>query len=137
MAAWSIGLLLTVGWVSGCSHRSLDVSDAPVRTIVISDAVSPETLYANPGEEVRWKNNRDNPVRIGFLTMRLLDEVGCEKGIATIFGHLADLVTIPPGESVSVCLVRSGDLKYNVWFDADDPKGAISRTATVRVQHGG
>lgn len=137
MPAWAFVMLLAIGGLSGCSHASVDRTDTPVRTIVISDIVNPETLYAHPGEEVRWKNDRDTPVRVGFLTMRLLDEVGCEKGMATIFGHLADLVTIPPGESVSLCLVRSGDLKYNVWFDADNPKGAISRTAIVRIQQGG
>jgi hypothetical protein len=68
--------------------------------------------------------------------MRLLDELACEKGkdVVTMFGQVNDLVTIPPGESISLCIARSGELQYNVWFDEGNPKGAISRTATVHIE---
>ncbi len=46
--------------------------------------------------------------------MRLLDDVGCVHGIPTLFGQMGDLVTILPGESVSLCFVRRGGLKHNV-----------------------
>jgi hypothetical protein len=108
-----------------------------VHTIQISDLVTPDTLYAKPGEEIRWRNLRSNPVRLGFLTMRLLDELACEKGVATFWGGMSDLVTIPPGGSMSLCFVRVGVLQYNVWFDAENPKGAISPTASVHVEAGG
>jgi hypothetical protein len=75
---------------------------------------------------------------MGFLSMRQLDELACAKGkdVVTMFGRINDLVTIPPGESISLCIVRSGELQYNVWFDEGNPKGAISRTATVHVEKG-
>lgn len=93
-------------------------------------------LYAAQGEEIRWHNLRANTVRLGFLTTKILDEVGCENGVATLFGRVNDLITIPPGKSVSLCFIRPGDLRYNVWFDAEDPKSAISPTATIRIRGG-
>lgn len=123
--------------LSACGHQMVTNSLAPVRSIEISDVVTPHTLYAKPGEEIRWQNLRANPVRVGFLTMRLLDELACEKGMATFWGGASDLVTIPPGGSMSLCFVRAGTVQYNVWFDAENPKGAISPTAAVYVEAGG
>lgn len=120
-----------------CGHDSAKLTPSSVRTIQISDMVLPDTLYAKPGEKIRWENLRANPVRVGFLTMRLLDELACEQGVVTFWGGVSDLVTIPPGGSMSLCFVRAGVLQYNVWFDADNPKGAISPTAAVYVEAGG
>lgn len=120
-----------------CSHQHELNSAVRVRTIQISESVTPTLLYTSPGEEVRWTNLRSNPIRLGFLTMRLLDEVGCEQGITTLFGQMNDLVTIPPGESVSLCFVRRGDMKYNVWLEPDNPRGPITPTAIIRVESGG
>lgn len=50
--------------------------------------------------------------------------MGCEKSIKTLFGQVDDLLTIAPGESISLCFVRDGVLEYNVWFDACNPKGS-------------
>ncbi|MBX9693778.1 MAG: hypothetical protein K2Z81_15420 [Cyanobacteria bacterium] len=129
--------LVLVGIVTGCSHPSVPDIKAQVRIVEVTDEVTPSVLYAAPGEEVRWTNLRSNPIRLGFLTMRLLDEVGCDHGIKTLFGQMSDLVTIPPGESVSLCFVRRGDLKYNVWLEPDNPRGPITPTATIRVESGG
>ncbi len=110
-------------------------SDAPlVREIRIADAVKPDPMFANLGEEIRWTNARSAPVRIGFLTMRLLDELSCEQGVKTLFGEVNDLITIPPGGSISLCFGRAGELKYNVWFEPQNPRGLISPTATVRIE---
>jgi len=122
--------------LSACGHRSVTAISATVRTIQISDVVTPETVYAMPGEEIRWQNLRANPIRVGFLSARLLDDLGCKKGMTTFWGGMNDLVTIPPGGSISLCFARAGLLQYNVWFDADNPKGAMSRTAAVYVEAG-
>jgi hypothetical protein len=135
-ASFGLVPLLMCGAVA-CGHHREPVAEVIVRTIEIHDHVTPGVLYTAPGEEVRWRNLRENPVRVGFLTMHMLDQLGCEKGVSTSFGQMNDLVTIPPGQSISVCFSRAGDLKYNVWFDADNARGAISPTATVRVVNKG
>jgi hypothetical protein len=133
----SLGLwVLVICALSACGHRPTTEVPTTVRTIQISDVIQPVMLYTTAGEEVRWENLRSSPVRVGFLSMRLLDELACEKGkdVVTMFGRINDLVTIPPGESISLCIVRSGELQYNVWFDEGNSKGAISRTATVHIE---
>lgn len=131
---WASSVLF-MGLLCGCAHQT---SDGPtvVRMIQISDSITPATVYAKSGEEIRWQNLRTKPVRVGFLSGRLLDDLGCRKGVTTFFGEMSDLITIAPGESVSVCPLRTGTLQYNVWFDVDNPKGSISPTATVHVEAG-
>lgn len=119
---------------AACSHHPETGVPLIVRQIEIRDTIQPEVLYAKPGEEIRWENFRSMPVQLGFLTTNLLKELGCEKGVATLFGEVNDLITIRPQESVSLCFVHTGELKYNVWFDPGNPRGAISPTATVRVE---
>lgn len=133
---WGICVGMTVVQL-GCGHQVPAPEEPPVREIRIADGVTPDRMYAEAGEEIRWTNVRATPVRIGFLTTRLFDEVGCEKGVRTIFGKVDDLITIPPGGSISVCFERMGELKYNVWFEPENPRGPISPTATVRIESRG
>jgi plastocyanin len=119
---------------SACSHSPTSEASRTVREIQIGDTVQPQTLYAKPGEEIRWQNVRSSPVNLGFLTTSLLKELSCQKGIVTLFGEVKDFVSIPPHESVSVCFVRPGELKYNVWLNPENPRGAITPTATIRVE---
>jgi plastocyanin len=107
-----------------------------VKTVEISDNVKPHVMYASPGEEVRWTNVRQSPVRVGFLNMRLMEDHQCEKGMVDMFGQVNDHITIEPGESISLCFSRTGDLRYNVWFDPEDPRGAISPTLTISIRGG-
>jgi len=121
--------------VAGGPSPSTDAGRS-VRTVEISQQVNPRVMYASPGEEVRWTNARSNTVRIGFLSKRLLEDHRCQKGIVDLFGQVDDLVTIAPGESISLCFARTGDLQYNVWFDPEDPRGAISPTLTISIRGG-
>ena len=122
---------------AGCGHGVVGSDAPPVREIRIADGVQPDLMFAKLGEEIRWTNVRSTPVRIGFLTMRLLDELSCAQGVKTLFGEVNDLITIPPGGAISLCFGRAGELKYNVWFEPENPRGRISPTAIVRIEaHG-
>lgn len=129
--------ILCVGLImmqAGCGHGLVGSDASPVREIRIADAVKPDLMFAKPGEEVRWKNVRSASVRIGFLTTRMLDELSCDQGVRTFWGEVNDLITIPPGGSISLCFGHVGELKYNVWFEPENPRGAISPTASVRIE---
>jgi plastocyanin len=121
---------------AACGHTPSTETGRTVRTVEISQQVNPSVMYASPGEEVRWTNARENAVRVGFLNLRLLEDHRCQKGIVDLFGQVNDLVTIAPGESISLCFARTGDLRYNVWFDPEDPRGAISPTLTISIRGG-
>jgi hypothetical protein len=132
----SLSLVMAIAVLSGCGHATSTGAPRTVRTVEIANQVSPPVVYASPGEEVRWRNTRSNPVRVGFLNMRLLEDPQCEKGIVDLFGQVNDHVTIEPGESISLCPGKTGDLRYNVWFDPEDPRGAISPTLTISIRGG-
>lgn len=129
-------LLMAMAISAGCGHTPSMEAGRTVRTVEISAQVNPHVMYASPGDEVRWTNTRENAVRLGFLDLRLIEHHQCQKGIVDVFGQVKDLVTIAPGESISLCFARTGDLRYNVWFDAEDPRGAISPTMTISVRGG-
>lgn len=129
-------LAIAMGFSAGCALTPSVEAGRTVRTVEISDQVDPHVVYASPGDEVRWTNTRANAVRVGFLDLRLIENHQCQKGIVDLFGRVNDLVTIAPGESISLCFARTGDLRYNVWFDAEDPRGAISPTMTISVRAG-
>ena len=118
-----------------CGH-TLSTAGRTVRTVEISQQVKPQVMYASPGEEVRWTNVRSAPVRVGFLSLRLLEDHQCQKGIVDLFGQVNDHITIEPGESISLCPGKTGDLQYNVWFDPEDPRGLISPTLTISIRKG-
>ena len=132
----SASLAVVITLAAACGHAPSTESSRTVRTIEISNQVNPQVLYVSPGEEVRWMNARSNAVRVGFLNMRLLEDHRCEKGVVNLFGQPNDLVTIDAGDSISLCFSRTGDLRYNVWFDPEDPRGAISPTLTVSIRGG-
>ena len=127
---------LVIGGFPACVQQDALVPTS-VRTIEISDAVTPQTIYARTGEEIRWQNHRSNPVRLGFLSKRLLHNLGCRKGLSSFLGEVDDLVTINPGDSVGICPLSAGELQYNVWFDPENRYGQISPTGTVHVEKGG
>lgn len=130
----SLGLYLAVCLLAACAQTTS--TGRIVRTVEISESVKPRVMYASPGEEVRWTNARPNPVRVGFLSLRQLDDHECQQGVVDLFGRVNDFITIPPGGSISFCFVRAGEVRYNVWFDADNPRGAISPTMTISVGGG-
>jgi plastocyanin len=127
---------MAIAVLAGCGHASPVAASRTVRTVEIAQQVKPAVVYASPGEEVRWMNARSSPVRLGFLNMRLLEDHHCQKGILDLFGQVNDHITIDPGESISLCFGRTGDLQYNVWFDPEDPRGAISPTLTISIRGG-
>lgn len=129
-------LAVMVSLAAGCAHTSPTAAARTVRTVEISNQVNPHVMYASPGEEVRWTNARQNTVRVGFLNLRLMEDNQCERGLVDMFGQVNDHVTIEPGESISLCPAKTGDLQYNVWFDPDNPRGAISPTLTIKIRGG-
>jgi len=130
----SLCCAMAIALSAACGPMPSSNAGRTVRTVEISHQVNPRVMYASPGEEVRWTNARSNTVRIGFLSKRLLEDHRCQKGIVDLFGQVDDLVTIAPGESISLCFARTGDLRYNVWFDPEDPRGVISPTLTISIR---
>jgi plastocyanin len=118
--------------ITGCSVRERVHSTGTVRYVQISDEVKPSTLYARVGDEIRWVNLQSSPVRVGILNGGWHGHVACEKGF-TRFGTMEDLIEIAPQEYVSLCFGKPATVQYNVWLDAQNFKGSMTPTATIRI----
>jgi len=118
---------------SGCA-ASLGLDESPrVRDVQIHDQghITPIELHASVGEEIRWHNRLSTLVHLGFLGVNPINEVECEKGFKTWYGGIKDIVTLHPGEYVSVCFSRARTLWYNIWTDLADPVRSMSVTAVI------
>lgn len=127
---WIFSLTLGSGILSGCTHTGT----VPARThaITIQDTVSPQRLYVQVGEEVRWQNLRSQPVHISLLTPLSSDSVSCATGFSQ-WGVLNDTATIQPNAYASLCFVKAGSVQYNVWLNPDDPLRSMTPTAKIIV----
>ena len=123
--------LLLLG-LQGCLLQQTAGTAGAVRYVEIRDQVTPLTLYAKIGDEIRWQNLSSDAVRVGFLDNKWHDLVACEKGF-TRFGGMDDFVTIQPQEYVSLCFSKAATVRYNVWMDARNLKGPMSPTAAIRI----
>jgi plastocyanin len=125
-------LLPLLALSTGCVG-SADRATSPVHYIQIRDTIFPMDLYVSVGDQVRWQNLRGEPVKIGLLPGVDLEKTSCEKGFRN-FGVMDDFVTIKPREYVSLCFVRPGLVRYNVWLDPNDTKGNITKTAVIHIE---
>ena len=123
-------LVLSAG-ISGCGIWAERTAET-VHYVQIRDTISPMHLYVSVGDQVRWQNLRNESVKIGLLTGMDLEQASCERGFRH-FGVMDDFVTIKPRDYVSLCFVRPGLVRYNIWMDPNNSKGAITRTAVIHI----
>lgn len=126
-------VVLMVGFSTGCSTPSTARLTGAVRYFNIRSEIAPRHLIAQIGDEIRWQNLNSHPV-----TLRMLEDsdpalLACDKGFKQ-FGVIQDTVTIAPLQSVSLCFLKPGTIRFNVWLDADNPQGAMTPTGTIRVE---
>jgi plastocyanin len=91
--------LLTIAGCAGVSNIS--------RTGVIHDVrfeehMTPASLQIQPGDEVRWVNQRTTTVTVEFIG-DALNDVTCQRGFDNFIGRQQEVATIAPNQSVSLC----------------------------------
>lgn len=125
--------LLTVGLEVGCSHKRATNLTGMVRYVNIRTEVAPRHLIVQIGDEVRWQNLNQNPVRLRLLEENKPELIACDKGFSQL-GVLQDTVTIAPLQYVSLCFSKPTLIRFNVWLDADNPQGAMTPTGSIRIE---
>lgn len=124
---------LLIGALVGCASvdGTADPAGAPI--IAIGDSIDPMVLSLRAGREVQIENRREGPIRIGVLASTVSFHWNCGRGVTSWFTEGGSTVTLDPSLSIRLCLGGPGYLDYNVWFEPDNPRGPISRTARVQV----
>ncbi len=126
-------VLLTIGFNSGCTTSTNSRLTGAVRYFNIRSEIAPRHLIAQIGDEIRWQNLNQHPVTLRMLEDSDPELLACDKGFKR-FGVVQDTVTIAPLQSVSLCFLKPGTIRFNVWLDADNPQGAMTPTGTIRVE---
>ena len=124
--------------VVGCaSIRGTDsISDTTrtgtIHTVSFEEHMTPASLRVQPGDEVRWVNQRSTPVTVEFLG-DALDDVTCQTGFSSLLRRQQESATINPNESASLCFGRVGTVTYNARIESPVAGGQMIESGTIRV----
>jgi hypothetical protein len=130
---WIFFILLTAGLEVGCSSTPGASLTGTIRYFNIRTEVAPRHMIVQIGDEIRWQNLNQHPVRLRMLGDMGLDLVACGKGFSQL-GVLQDTVTIAPMQYVSLCFSKPTTMRFNVWLDVNNPQGAMTPTGSIRVE---
>jgi plastocyanin len=134
------GLMMCVALlaIAGCAAiaGTGGIADS-TRTGVIHDVrfeerMTPVNLRVQPGDEVRWINQRSTPVTVEFLG-DALNDVTCQSGFSNLLRRQQESATIRPNESASLCFGRVGTVTYNARMDSPVAGGQMIESGTIRV----
>src|SRR5262245_31245362 len=85
-----------------------------IKDIVIKDQLSPATVAAKPGDEIRWINKRQSDVEVIFLTP-VMDRLTCQRNFGGNMGAEDSnnySATIETNDTTGECYRDTDDIKY-------------------------
>lgn len=135
--AHQITILASILAAAGCAGVASTTRTGNIHDVKFEERMTPANLQVQPGDEVRWVNQRTTPVTVEFLG-GALDAVTCETGFSSraltnLRGRLQESATIAPNESASLCFSNVGTVTYNARMDSAVAGGQIIESGTVRV----
>jgi plastocyanin len=103
-----------------------------IHDVNFEEHMTPVNLRVQPGDEVRWVNQRSTSVTVEFLGEALAD-VTCQSGFSNLLRRQEETATIKPSESASLCFGRVGTLTYNARMESPVAGGQMIESGTIRV----
>jgi plastocyanin len=105
-----------------------------VKDIIIREDVTPATLTANPGDEIRWINKRQGDARVVFLDP-VMEMLSCQRNFGGLLGNNRNQFTANLGsnDSASVCFKNSSQIRYVVRADSTLPSGEANFPGTIMI----
>ena len=124
---WYMGVL-AIMMTSGCSSLPQTTQTGEVRDVTIASTVSPEKVFARPGDEVRWINQRKGQVTLILQDTRQ-DRLACNRGFSN-----EGIAVLAPSQTASLCLNKAGEVKYNVRMESMLPGGEEPVKGQIEVE---
>jgi plastocyanin len=118
--------------IAGCAGVSSTSRSGAVHDVRFEEHMTPTNLQVQPGDEVRWVNQRSTPVTVEFLGAAL-DDVTCQRGFDNVIGRQQEMATIQPNQSVSLCFGNPGTVTYNARMDSPVAGGQKIESGTIHV----
>lgn len=127
-------LLATAGCsaIMGTAGVADTTRTGTIRDVIFAEHMTPTDLWVQPGDEIRWVNQRSTPVTVEFLG-NALDDVTCQSGFSNLIRRQQESATIEPNGSASLCFGRVGTVRYNARMDSPVAGGQIIESGTIRV----
>jgi plastocyanin len=126
--------------LTGCQHMVVRDSmptvtrTGEVKDVVIRENVSPATLTANPGDEIRWVNKRQGDVRVIFLNP-VMEMLTCQRNFGGLVGADRNQYTakLKSNDTASLCFRSPTEVKYVVRAESSDPSGEQNLAGTIMI----
>jgi plastocyanin len=123
--------------VAGCASLATTTRTGNIYDVKFEERMTPANLRAQPGDEIRWVNQRTTPVTVEFLA-GALDAVTCEtgfsaRGLTNLRGELRESATIAPNSTASLCFANAGTVTYNARMDSAVAGGQLIESGTLRI----
>ncbi len=118
------------------THSDMEVGTKTgmVKNIVITDTVTPTTLTAHAGDEVRWINQRQESVVVA-IEGPLDPRVSCRSGFSKAMGMGVDnSTTLASNETAGLCFTRVGTVNYSVRPSSEDKSSMTRSHGSITVQ---
>jgi plastocyanin len=118
--------------IAGCAGVSSTSRSGVIHDVRFEEHMTPTNLRIQPGDEVRWVNQRSTAVTVEFLG-DALDDVTCQRGFDNLIGRQQEMATIQPNQSVSLCFGNPGTVTYNARMDSPVAGGQMIENGTIHV----
>ena len=115
-AAMFLILIVFLALTDGCSSLPKTTTTGKIADVVVTDeAVSPQDVTVQPGDEVKIVNKRTGPIWV-YFSRDHLNELSCERGFSYFWG-IEESAKIKPDESASLCFTKAG--VYGYWIQTE------------------
>jgi plastocyanin len=124
-------VLATFLLTAGCTTVPYSSKGTKVHTVNVGPKIEPLQINAGRGDEVRWVNQRSEPIAVvfpksdAFLT-------SCRTGFKTVDQTVLSAL-VAPNASASLCFSELGKYNYQVRLDENIPSAEVDRNASVWI----
>ena len=126
-----LGMLLVT---AGCQSAPYSSKGTKSHTVNVGPKIEPLQINAGRGDEVRWVNQRSQPIALIFPKSDDV-RISCRSGFKKSDSVLSAVVA--PNASASMCFAELGKYDYQVRLDENLPAAETDRNASVFVVGGG
>lgn len=116
------------------SEMEAGTKTGTVKNIVITETITPTSLTVRAGDEVRWINQRQEPVTVN-IDGPLEHNVSCRKGFSKAMGMgINNSTTLSSNETAGLCFSRIGTVNYSVRPSSDSSASLATTQGSISVQ---
>ncbi|MEP6933541.1 MAG: hypothetical protein ABI988_06325 [Nitrospirota bacterium] len=125
-----MGLLFVL---MGCQGMPTVTRSGDVKNIIIGDNLALGETVVSAGDEVRWINKRNAPVRVIFLDAVLDKQLSCKNNVGGWMTPNDTAELKATNETASVCFRDPGYFRYIVRMESARTTGDISVSGVIKV----